>query len=296
MKSIYVTIIYLCLSTCIWIIIHFLAVPAGVLLISSLPSRYSSLFNLPSASSQNFWSVSFLSCQSGMSKIYNFRRLVRSTLFCLFASSYGLFLLFSPTTWPEGVLLRFTPTYRLIFSAVCTHWALSIVEDHMVGNEIYTTSSSQQNNSLFAFFYGGLLSHHIFAIFAYGWCLCTEKLSGMCMFGLLFEIPVILLNVRDIYIIYFCPHESLWNQREVHRFWIILHILWHITRTLACLLYISSLFIWINDIKSLLGHRSFIVYNVLGCGFTYINCVLLCTVIPMYVMSDIKRTQTSLNS
>jgi hypothetical protein len=264
--------------------------PLGVTIIVSLPSRYSSSFSAPIALDESW--AKFCSLRSG-NKISNFRRLARSTIYCIIASAYGLFMLFSTTTWPDDALLRFRSTDRLIFEAAIAHWMLSIVEDITVGNEICTSVSGGETKSVYTFFFGGLLMHHMFAIFAYTWCLISETLSGVCMFGLICEIPVVMLNLREIYILHFHHHESLWQKKDVNTYWIMLHILWHITRTSACLLYVISLIAWMGPLKSLLTHHSsFVVYNILGCGFTYINCVLLCTVIPLYTISDMGRTRS----
>jgi hypothetical protein len=185
-------------------------------------------------------------------------------------------------------LLEFGPVEKASFEFAAAHWILSIVEDHMVGPEIYKSASNNQNNGIYLFFYCGLICHHIFAIFAYCWCLWTHELSGLCVLGLIFEFPVIILNLREIYFSVLYPDEP-WSKLAVFQYWSALHAAWHSTRTLSCLCYLFSLLVWMKRTRELLSRTSFIVYNILGGGFTYINLVLLCTVIPLYTMADISR-------
>ena len=154
------------------------------------------------------------------------------------------------------------------------------------------SSEERKREGLFAFLYFGLMSHHCSALFPFCWTLASHEMSGICLFGLMYEIPVLLLNLRDLFVSFeveLFPQNNLWRRDHVVRFWLCFHILWHSTRSLSCLLYVVSLFVWRESINSLLSPASRVVYHVLGGLFNYINIVLLCSVIPLYMSEDLKR-------
>jgi hypothetical protein len=183
--------------------------------------------------------------------------------------------------------------FEYSFELAVSHWALSIVEDSAVGSEVYKSIQSEDQIWLQIFFSVGLWSHHLFAIFAYSWCLYTHHLSGLAILGFLFEIPVLLLNYREICLTFgdIFPSHSLTFASHVSlaAYWISLHFLWHLTRTAGCLLYLLSLLLWRDDIASALPLSSLVVYHVLGAGFNYINFVLLITVLVFFISGDFQR-------
>mmetsp|Transcript_9382 Transcript_9382/g.14141 ORF Transcript_9382/g.14141 Transcript_9382/m.14141 type:complete len:304 (-) Transcript_9382:262-1173(-) len=225
-------------------------------------------------------------------KLYNLRRLFRSQVYCCLASGFGLYLLcVQYRRWPDDMLLQWGPIQQLSFELAASHWIVSIVEDYIVGDEVYISATEGELNlGLYVFFCLGLLSHHMFAIFAYMWCLHTHLLSGLCVFGLLFEVPVVLLNVREIFVSYeqilFPAHHWVWCKSVLIQYWLALHFLWHSTRTSVCVLYITSAFLWSSRIHRILPLTSEVIYHCLGCGFLYINIVLLLTVLQLYIISD----------
>jgi hypothetical protein len=185
--------------------------------------------------------------------------------------------------------------FEYFFGLAVSHWVLSIAEDSAVGSEVYKSIQSEEHVWLQIFFTVGLGSHHLFAIFAYSWCLYTHHLSGLAVLGFLFEIPVLLLNYREICLTFgdIFPSHSLAfaSHSSLTMYWISLHCLWHLTRTAGCLLYLLSLLLWRHDIASALPLSSVIVYHLLGAGFNYINFILLVTVLVFFISGDFQRIE-----
>ena len=207
-------------------------------------------------------------------RLSNFRRLLRSQLYCLFASFSGLYLLFNfYGNWPETLLKRWGFEQRICFEIAVSHWIVSIIEDGW--SEKYITQHikiKSANDHIEETYKSGLLWHHIITIFAYSWCLSTHYLSGLCVFGLLFEFPVIWLNIRDIVVgfddIFQLINHISFTYYRIH--WGITYLTWHITRTLPCMLYFWSLIFWRTNLTKVPIY-SRIIYHVFGWLFLFIN-------------------------
>lgn len=212
----------------------------------------------------------------------------------------------------------------MAYSAAVAHWLISIVEDNAAGVEIISqvchrptrhtqaqvpTSAAAEQSSLhtgtelmaanldkdqqglYALLYGGLMSHHMCAIFPFCWSLVTHELAGVCLFGLLIEFPVLLLNLRDMFVSFEGElfEVQQWKKVYIIRFWLVFQSFWHMTRSASCVLYFVSLGVWRSQIHVLLSPASRIVYHILGVLFNWINFVLLCFVLPLYLFEDLKR-------
>jgi len=160
-----------------------------------------------------------------------------------------------------------------------------------MASQHYTASMERERQGLFAFLYCGLMSHHFCALFPFCWTLVTHELAGICLLGLLFELPVLLLNLRDILVSF--DGELIdpvpWKKVYVVKFWVLFQALWQATRTASCVLYFVSLGVWRHQVHDLLSPESRVVYHTLGCLFSWVNFILLCTVLPMYLFVDLKR-------
>lgn len=228
----------------------------------------------------------------------NLRRLFRSQVYCVVASVFGIVTIASQylQSWPQSFVNQWTPSFEYFFALAVAHWVLSIVEDSVVGSEVCKSIQSEHRLWLQIFFAVGLCSHHLFAIFAYSWCLHTHYLSGLAVLGFLFEIPVLLLNYREVSLnfedIFISQSRTFSSHSSLTTYWISLHCLWHLTRTAGCLLYLLSLLLWRHDIASALPLSSVIVYHLLGAGFNYINFILLVTVLTFFISSDFQRIET----
>jgi len=143
----------------------------------------------------------------------------------------------------------------------------------------------------------GLFYHHIFTIFAFTWSLCTHKLSGLCIFGLLFEVPVVLLSMRDIFASYEVEFRGFpWksglcrgcNGMGFKIYMASVMILFIIFRGVACFLWPLSLVIW-RDVLATLPVGSQIVYHLLGVMFCFVNIVVFFSYVTRYIMEDMVR-------
>lgn len=288
---------------CFWILIHFFCrqfLLQGSKIFSYLFS-YGILtppIDTPVATGEYF--NTNLPLNENSPQLRNLCRLIRSQIYCLTATIGGLYsLLVAPYShqWPSSFVSNWISFMDYLFCSAIAHWVLSILEDLSVGNEIYrsTNLSSQYQFELYLFFIVGLISHHFFAIFAYYWCMHIHHLSGLAVLGCLYEFPVLLLNYREMAINYpqlFPSGATVFTSRtSLTIFWILLHISWHFTRTLGCILYIVSLILWRNEIAAAIPPDSLIVYHLLGIGFNYINLVLLFTVLLFYLTGDFRRIQ-----
>lgn len=159
------------------------------------------------------------------------------------------------------------------FEMAVAHWLLACFEDGRSGEEVigHMTVAENARRGRYVEYMNGLTVHHILTICAYSWCLFTHKLSGLCVFGLLFELPIIILNARDI-----IASFSNWNvfndtkqpiaDKMFYLIWIPILLTWHSTRTAACLLWPLSLIIWRPELTTV-PIVSRVVYHFLGMPF-----------------------------
>ena len=154
-----------------------------------------------------------------------------------------------------------------------------------------------QEKDLYESFSQGLFYHHLFTIFAFSWSLCTHKLSGLCAFGLLFEAPVLLMNLRDIFATFHrelqgFPYNSIWCRCfggmgfQLYAF--AVGVVFVFVRGGACSLWPISLVVWRSQL-SILPIGSQVVYHTLGIAFCYVNSVVFFTYVIRYLMEDLVR-------
>ena len=222
------------------------------------------------------------------------RRLLRSEVYCLFATTAGIYVFYNEyEKFPMDLLHHWGPYHCYIFEVACAHWIFSIGEDFLVGEEIinHIIPLPDERPDLYGWMLNGLMVHHVITIFAYSWCLATHKLSGLCIFGLMFEAPILLLNVRDLWACFekefLHPFKSM-TQREVSIFIGVQYLLWHIFRTLPCLLYPLSLLIWRPQLNTVPLY-SRLVYHILGLLFCFVNFELIFGIIPRVLLDDKRR-------
>jgi hypothetical protein len=137
----------------------------------------------------------------------------------------------------------------------------------------------------------GLYLHHAITILAYSWSLSSKHLSGLCVFGLLFEIPVLLMTIRDISVCF--QKELLLSLSQVspatmRGFWAVVYFLMFIFRVIPCTLWPISLIFWRHHLLQL-PWVSRVVYHILGLSFVLINGGLLVMIIPRFVLEDFQR-------
>ena len=225
----------------------------------------------------------------------NLKRLLRSQIYCLFAGFVGIYLLIVHyQSWPLDLLFKWTTKHDIVFQIAAAHWVCSLVEDILTGEDIvkHRRFEEKEFNTIFAFYFYGLVAHHVITFTAYMWCVQTKLLSGLCVFGLLFEVPVLVLNVRDLLAYFEVEFILIWkdymDKTAYNKLLCFQYTLWHTCRTLPCLLYPLSLVIWRKQLATVpLASR--IAYHVLGCLFGYVNFTIMASVLMPAVDEDKSR-------
>lgn len=237
-----------------------------------------------------------LATRAGARRLGNMKRLVRSEIYCLFAASAGMYVFYTEyKDFPMDLLHHWGPYHSYLFEIACGHWLFSLIEDYLVGEEViaHVIPLQDERPELYGWMLNGLLVHHVITAFAYSWCLATHKLGGLCIFGLMFETPILLLNVRDLWACFekeFMSPLSTMSKQGVSTFVGSMYFLWHVFRTIPCFLYPLSILIWRPELNTLSIH-SRVVYHFLGLLFCYVNFELIFGIIPRVMLDDWMRAK-----
>eukprot|EP01041_Mallomonas_annulata_P000505 gene505-964_t len=232
--------------------------------------------------------------RNSLQRMLNLVRLLRSQMYCTFAVVTGLFLLITEYhNWPSCLISHWSDKHDIIFKIALSNWFVSLLEEIICGKEVisHMVLFEGEEETLLSVYRGGLVTHHILTIFAYGWCLNTHTLAGLGVFGLIFESPILLTNLHDIFASYEieCNYPFKRFPRLFYRFYVIILVtIWHITRTVPCLLWPLSLIIWRTQL-SRIPISSQVVYHFLGLSFLYANMHILLKYISRYTMEDYYR-------
>ena len=272
----------------IWAAVHSAVVPVTEYILTLFPrGRESALYLMIQKVKKQAFET------SDMKKLYNMRRLFRSQVYCLFASSTGLYMLYAEygSNWPMCLLHHWPPTNVFLFELAVANWLFAFYEDAICGDEVtahMTLLPDEERSMLSTNFRCGLMMHHSVTIFAYAWSLNTHYLGGLCVFGLCFETPVFIMNIRDICAAFDqelgSPYRSV-KITTMKLYSYMLQILFHSCRTSFCLLWPLSIIIWRKELATV-PLMSRIVYHCLGALFCYVNAVLFVSFLTRYMMDD----------
>ena len=198
------------------------------------------------------------------------RRLVRSQLYYMLATSLGCVLLIESSTSVYAMLHHWSALHEIAFAIAAGHWVVSLLEDASTPASFRLMPASERREvGADAFLFCLYLAHHIGAIFVYGFCLHTKQLGGVGVFGLIFEAPVALANVLEI------MRETV-GTRVTPRHQLC--CLWSFVATLVLpcrfggvAIYAFSLFQWQEELAGLTpGAR--MVYHGGAVAFTCFSC------------------------
>jgi hypothetical protein len=235
--------------------------------------------------------------QKSAKRLTNFSRILRSQIYCIFSISMGLKFIFDYKSWPMDLLTFWNPNLTIAFEVAIGHWICSILEDGFCDDEVIShiiLLPNENRSNLHSNYSSGLLAHHILTIFAYSYSLSTHDLSGLCVFGFLFETPIILLNIRDLLAIFEIELNNPWkitNSTVYYQIYLILFsCLFHLTRTFFSLLWPFSLFFWLTKISKLSTYSQ-LVYHFLGFSFCYVNYIVYNTYIKRGTIDDLLRVE-----
>ena len=124
------------------------------------------------------------------------RRLVRTQVYYIGAALIGAYCMLQYDS-PEALVRQYTDVHQIAFSAALAHWLTAFWED---ANTFSSFSLFEHNGRKLG---GGTLmllylTHHAAAAMFYGFCLRTQLLSSVGAIGLIFEGPVVFVNLREI--------------------------------------------------------------------------------------------------
>jgi hypothetical protein len=134
-------------------------------------------------------------------------KIVRSTTYDYFALVCGVILISRcASLWDMCHL--YTPLHEFAFLVAIGHWVVSFVEDLAATSRSFAirVPRSEQPRAVRSFNGAGsgrklqiaCLLHHATAALAFAFCLRTHLLGGMGAIGLLYEGPVIFMNLREV--------------------------------------------------------------------------------------------------
>mmetsp|Transcript_12808 Transcript_12808/g.19212 ORF Transcript_12808/g.19212 Transcript_12808/m.19212 type:complete len:325 (-) Transcript_12808:162-1136(-) len=202
----------------------------------------------------------------------------RSLLFALLASGVGPYLLIHLRHWPREALIDAKPQALRAFAVAAAHWFVSFLEE-VVLNSKKNLAAGAETSTYFIHFNTeelgllvkiGYVFHHALSCFIYVYALVTNKLSGPCIFGLIYEWPVVFQHIRELNRIT-TQNKSSPNQR----FWIAWLVAFFLARPAPSFVYFFSLVFapWRRTLYKVLGRgtAAIFIYHTTASAFTYLN-------------------------
>jgi len=234
---------------------------------------------------------------NGTKRAY-WRRLVRSQFYYAFAAIAGWFLLLTKYDLiayftldrdarpVEGMLETWNASFEIPFAVAVAHWCLSFVEDYacrdLLSADIQNAKMPNGSKVKLEFdadkaLFSAYCVHHIVTAGAYLWCLETHSLSALCVLGLVFEMPVIFMNLREFVVTFDKDMGGIIKNKIDTKF---LPTTWNFIlftvlgcRYNATLIYIWSLIFWRDEVAEL-GPSSWFAYHILAIFFSVLNMYL----------------------
>eukprot|EP00930_Biecheleria_cincta_P001614 TRINITY_DN102747_c0_g1_i1.p1 TRINITY_DN102747_c0_g1~~TRINITY_DN102747_c0_g1_i1.p1 ORF type:complete len:718 (+),score=72.44 TRINITY_DN102747_c0_g1_i1:35-2155(+) len=207
-------------------------------------------------------------------------RVRRHVAYYSVATIAGAVLLCKWNNWPRDLLLGFSAAHRLLFTMSVGNWVVSLWEDWQ--SYAFLGQGMPELNMLM---FAGYACHHCIALFAFGFCLCTRKLGGLCAIGLFFEASWILVTWRELGVAK--ARTRGWSQRKwwLHTHYSLTFILFACSRWGATVLYIFAIVneTWASHINRL-DHDSLMTFHVLGIFFTVLNLWLMGLLMMWYAV------------
>jgi len=236
---------------------------------------------------RHFWS---LICRPTALDLYR-RRLCRSQVYC-FVAVVGGFDLFSQCRWhPDDLLHAFTKEHQVLFSMAIGHWLVAVWEDQRSPEFLAAgirTGDSHGVDDPDELLGRAYLWHHSFACICFASVLALQSCTGLGVFGLLFELPVLLMNHREFAL--YADSRPKWflEYARVDQFWGWLEMIFLAARGGASLTYVYSLAFWWDAVAAMSGVEVFL-YHVMAIFFTALNYTLLMSFLSYWAQDDRAR-------
>lgn len=199
------------------------------------------------------------------------RRVRRHVAYYSVATLTGAVLLCQWYNWPRDLLLGFSAAHRMFFTMSVGNWVVCLWEDWQ--SYAFLGQGMPEMNWVM---YAGYTCHHCIALFAFGICLCTRKLGGLCAIGLFFEASWILVTLRELGVAKARSRGWPQSKRWLHIHYSLTFVLFACSRWGATALYIFAIAneTWASHVNGL-DHDSIMTFHVLGIFFTVLNLWLM---------------------
>lgn len=205
------------------------------------------------------------------------RRLWRSQVYCLAAVVSGVRLISRWQRLPEDMLLDFSFEHQIFFAMAVGHWTISAWEDDngraLLGGGLDNTMLRGVRDPA-ELLHTAYLVHHFVAACGYFAMLRLQRCAAVGTFGLIFELPVLLMNRREIGLHAERVPAWLRNQEGVARHWSCFYSLWLVGRGGPTAVYLYSLLYWRQHLSALSSDELYL-YHGMAVFFTILNCVFL---------------------
>ncbi|CAE8581661.1 unnamed protein product, partial [Polarella glacialis] len=223
------------------------------------------------------------------------KRLCRSQVYCVLAVVGGVHLL-SRCGWnPHDLLYEFSSEHQLLFSMAAAHWIVSIWEDARNWTFLRGGLSTKDSSGLVdpnELLFRAYLVHHLIAGLGFWSVLRLKACTGICAFGLVFELPVLLMNHREFAVYANRPPAWFRDAKRVEQFWHNLQVMFAIGRGGPSLVYFYSVAYWWEDLSKLSSKESW-TYHGMAIFFTILNYLLSCTFLAAWERKDLEVAMSS---
>ncbi|CAK0828958.1 unnamed protein product, partial [Prorocentrum cordatum] len=209
------------------------------------------------------WAAAWSACRAALRRERGAyaARLVRAQAYCALAVLGGARLLLGCRRLPEDLLEAFGPEHQVLFAMAAGHWAVAIREDAGgmpllgPGLECY-------------------VCHHAVALAGYLGLLRLRSCAAVGALGLIFELPVLLLNHRELALA--ASPQPVWLRQkvDVSRHWQATLLLFWLARGGSAALYVVSLVFWRRHIAALRLEEK-LLYHGMAIFFSLLNYTFL---------------------
>lgn len=177
--------------------------------------------------------------------------------------------------------------FKVIFSAALCHWSVTLYEDwvHWAELPVEGLTWLVGSDRELAWWLGcGYTIHHLASVFTYGYLLFTpgHQLGALGCFGLGFEVPLVLLNLREV-VLQISQRPLSWSVSQLYCFYAFVAALIIVFRAIPIVMYIHSVLFWMDELMAELNSCDWYVYHTSGILFLVLSVywvllVLMCAV------------------
>mmetsp|Transcript_119522 Transcript_119522/g.381381 ORF Transcript_119522/g.381381 Transcript_119522/m.381381 type:complete len:971 (-) Transcript_119522:34-2946(-) len=213
------------------------------------------------------------------------RRLCRSQVYCAIACVGSVDLL-GQCGWNASDLLhKFSAEHQIFFTMAVAHWLLSIWEDAQCASFLGAGMSQDLAGVDPSFILAkAYLVHHAVACLGFYLITYLRSCTGIGVFGLLYELPVLLMNHREFAVCREPRPAWMHDLSDLKRLWELLRILFIVGRGIPSAVYLYSVIFWRDELLKL-PYAEAAVYHVMAVFFTVLNFHLM-DILGLWKQSD----------